>query len=1027
MFLCGRSAILGIFFVLSATRLTSAADDATPDFNRDIRPILSENCYFCHGPDADNREADLRLDSRDEATEYAIVPGDPAASELLDRVFSEDPDLVMPPPGTGRALTDDQKSLLREWIAAGADYDVHWSFQPPVRPPVPEAASAPPADHPLDRFVNEAMVRRGLTAAPEADRETLIRRLSFDLTGLPPTPEEIDAFVEDTSPTAYHRLVDRLLASPRFGERMAADWLDVARYSDSYGMQVDRDRRVWPYRDWVIEAFNSGMGYDRFLTEQLAGDLLPDAGPSQILATAFNRLHPQECEGGSVPEEFRVEYVADRVQTTATAFLGLTFECCRCHDHKYDPLPQADYFRLMSFFDNIDEAGLYSYFTDACPTPTLTLFDDASRAQIDALTRAVDEREKELHETVEAGEEAFTRRSASSQSADMPAELGLPQPILHLDFEDTPLPKGAERVEGVTGNAVRLGGDHGVATEVGNFRRGQPFSIAMYVKVPAYRERAVIMHRSRAWTDAASRGYELLLEDGHLRASLIHFWPGNAVSVRAADPLPIDRWVHIAFTWDGSSRADGLNLYVDGKPAVQETVRDGLTRQITGGGGDSIVIGARFRDRGFSGGEVDEFKVFDCELSQLEVAELVRPGTIAELLQTGAAEGDDRRLRDFFHRRHDSRYAERLQQLSAARESLFAAYEAVPEIMVMRETDEPRQTYVLERGEYDAPGEPVEPGTPAVLPAWDDSLPVNRLGLARWMTAADHPLTSRVAANRLWQLIYGRGPVTTPEDFGNQGAAPTHPELLDWMAVELSQHDWDTKRMLHRIVSGSVYRRAAAAADPRDPENIYLAHSSRYRLPAEMLRDNALAVSGLLSEEIGGEPVRPYEVEESFKPVKRDTGKGLYRRSLYTYWNRTGPAPALTTLDASQRDVCSAKRETTATPLQALILLNSPQFNEAAVHTARRLIERHGDDGEQIIRDLFRLTVGRYPTDEERDVLAGLLQRQRERFAADPQAAARWLDVGDAPVEMPDDAAFAAAIASTANALLNFDGAVSRP
>lgn len=1004
-----------LFGLTAAVALAEPADDAI-EFNRDIRPILSDNCFVCHGPDAAQRQAGLRLDIRADAILSAIVPGDAEASEMIIRVFEEDPDLVMPPPSSTQ-LTDQQKELLRRWTDAGAEYQSHWAFVTPQRPAVPEVDDPRDHTHPIDRFLLRALQAQGLQPQDEADRQTLIRRLSIDITGLPPTLQQIDDFLDDDSADAYQRLVDRLLASPRYGERMAADWLDVARYSDSYGMQVDRDRRVWPYRDWVIGAFNRGLPYDQFVTQQLAGDLLPDATDDQILATAFNRLHPQECEGGSVPEEFRSEYVADRTQTIGTAFMGLTLECCRCHDHKYDPLSQQEYYQLTSFFDNIDEAGLYSYFTDACPTPTLPLPEQDQRRQIEQLQAEVDQAQRRLAAVAQQRQQAFQRwRDSIEVESFVPDDA-----IAHLDFEQDEAPKGTRQIAGRVGRALRFSGDDSVDLDVGNFRRWEPFTVALWLRVQDHKPRAVVFHRSRAWTDAASRGYELLIDQGHLRASLIHFWPGNAVSVRTTEPLVVGQWQHLAVAWDGSSRADGLTIYVDGRPAETEVVRDGLTKQITGGGGDHIQIGARFRDRGLSGGDCDQFQVFQRRLSDLEIASLAaHPGA------GSAAEASDEMLLDHYLSRIDELHAQRAAELQQARAALCELLDATAEIMVMRELDPPRTTHFLHRGAYDAVGDPVTPKTPAALLPWDSRWERNRLGFARWLTDPRHPLTARVAINRLWQSFFGRGLVDTPEDFGNQGSMPSHPELLDWLAVEFMESGWDVKRMVRLMVSSAAYRQAAAAVDPNDPENVYLARAPRYRWSAEVLRDAALLASGLLCQQIGGPPAKPYEVEASFKPVPRDRGRGLHRRSLYTYWNRTGPAPALTTLDASLRDVCRMRREVTATPLQSLVILNSPQFVEAARGVATRLHRQHGQDTREIALAMFRMLTGRRPDAQELQLLIELHRRQRQRFIKQPEAAERWLNVGQTPPDPSLDPASLAASASLANTLISYDGYMTK-
>ncbi len=964
-------------------------------FNRDIRPILSENCFHCHGPDEENREAGLRLDVRDAAHEYAVVPGDVEASELIARIESEDPDSVMPPPGSERALTPAEIDSLRRWIEQGGAYQSHWSLVAPTRPPAPEKS----AGTIIDAFVDEAIDRAGLTPSPPADRAVLLRRATFDLTGLPPTKEDVERFADDRSPDALEKALDRLLADPRYGERMASDWLDVARYSDTYGYQVDRDRFVWPWRDWVIDAFNRNLPYDRFLTHQLAGDLLPDdssatAARDRVLATTFNRLHPQKVEGGSVPEEFRIEYVADRVQTVATGVMGLTYECCRCHNHKYDPITQREYFQLAAFFDNIDEAGLYSFFTDSVPTPTLSLPTDDQERRL-----------SELENQIAAAER--TETAACETTVD---------PIFSVDFDDD-VAAPNRSVPGVSGQAIRLTGDDPYKTDVGNFRRSDPFSISLWIKLSddTPTDRAVVLHRSRAWTDAASRGYEMLIDEGRLRWSLIHFWPGNAISLRTADRLPIGRWVHVVVTNDGSSRAAGLSIHVDGRRSDTTVLRDELTKQITGGGGDTIALGQRFRDRGFKNGAIDQLAVYEGVLTDEAAANLHRnpSGRRAEV----------------------ESIATTLRTLRLDRDRLL---DDVDEIMVMRELDKPRQTFVLARGAYDQPTQRVDPGTPACLPAMDDSLPRNRLGLARWLTASDaadrHPLTARVAVNRLWQICFGVGLVRTPEDFGSQGAPPTHPELLDHLAVEFIEHGWDVKRMLKRIMSTDVYRRSSNPATAEvvrsDPTNELLARFPAGRLTAEMLRDQALMISGRLVNLIGGAPVKPYEVEFSFKPAKSDVGDKLYRRSVYTYWKRTGPAPEMLTLDAAKRDVCRPQRERTSSPLQALVLLNGPQYVEAARGMAEETLARNIDaatsDDARILADVYQTLTSRRVDDDRLKILLKLLNRQRKLFRDAPESAREHLTIGKSPPREHQDSVEVAAWTVVIGTLMNFDPCVMK-
>lgn len=1008
------------FLVLCLSVPASAQERV--DFNFDVKPILSDRCFACHGPDAENRAADLRLDTREGAfaksesgeVDFVIRPGDPARSELIRRITSTDPDVRMPPPDSKLSLTADEIDTVKKWVREGAEWRDHWSFIPlPKEVPVPQVDGAWPRNK-IDHFVMQRLREAGMQPQSEAGKERLLRRVTFDLTGLPPTTEEVDAFLEDSSADAWERVVDRLLASEAYGERMASEWLDVARYSDTYGYQVDRDRYVWPWRDWVIKAFNRNLSYRDFVTQQLAGDLLPEAGQEQVLATTFNRLHPQKVEGGSVPEEFRVEYVADRTQTFATAFLGLTLECARCHDHKYDPIEQKEYYELFAFFNNIDEAGLYSYFTPAVPTPTLLLTEGGPGKQLAQAKSKVRAAEAELQKS---------RASSVQRFEKWRAEGGAIEPTGQVAYLNCDQPSGPNtNVPGVVGQALRLTGDDAVGTKVGNFRRFEPFSVSLWMKTPDHKERAVIFHRSRAWTDAGSRGYQLLLEDGRLSASLIHFWPGNAIRVRARRPIPVDEWIHVTVTWDGSSRARGLRLFVNGASEPVDVVRDALTKQITGGGGDHIAIGERFRDNGFKGGSVDEFRVFNRELTAGEARQLAaRPDE--------KPESTTDELREFFLSAVDPASQKAMAALQESRKAQCELYDRITEIMVMRELKSPRSTYVLARGAYDAPAAQVNAETPDVFPSFPDDKPRNRLGLADWLFSENHPLTARVVVNRYWQLLFGEGLVRTPEDFGSQGALPTHPQLLDWLARDFMDSGWDIKRLLKQMVMSATYRQDSSAPEELmrlDPENRLLARFPAYRLPAEMLRDNALAVSDLLVRRIGGPPVRPYEVEVSFKPAKRDKGDGLYRRSLYTYWKRTGPAPVMMTLDASKRDVCRVKRERTSSPLQAFVVLNGPQFVEAARALSDRLLSKHGADQSAVLSSLFRRLTSRHPSPNEAKILAELYERELEGFRADSGRADAYLKQGDYQPKSGADPARLAATTVVANALLGLDEAIMK-
>ncbi|WP_437187407.1 DUF1553 domain-containing protein [Planctomicrobium sp. SH668] len=1002
------------------------------DYNRDIRPILADKCFLCHGPDQGTRQADLRLDNADAAYaalastpgKHAILPGDPLQSDVFLRISTTDPGLVMPPPDSNLSLTADQIKLIENWIRGGAVYQPIWSIIPPQKGPIPDVDHSGWVRNELDAFILKKMKEKNLTPNPPATREQLLRRVTFDLTGLPPTLEEIDAFRADDSPEAYERVVDRLLASEAYGERMAAEWLDVARYSDTYGFQVDKERFVWPWRDWVIRTFNQDLPYDQFLTQQLAGDLLPNATADQILATTFNRLHPQEAEGGSIPEEYRIGHVSDRVQTFATAFLGLTLECCKCHDHKYDPVTQQEYFQLASFFDNIDEAGLYSYFTNSVPTPTLLLADDASFKTIRDQESTVRRLEEQLQQVRSTRSEAMDAWLNSKPTC--PEKLS--GELLHLDFESVNQPN--QLVDGKFGKAAQLTGDDVIGTNVGNFTRYSPFSVSLWINSPEVNERMVVFHRSQAWTDAGSRGYELLLEDGKLSAALIHFDPGNSIRVRSLAPLSIQEWHHVAITYDGSSKASGIQIYVDGKAVGTEVIRDALTKEITGGGGDNISIGERMRDKGFKNGKVDEFRVFSRTLTPIEVAHLFDQTSLKSAFEaefTGKIQ--DHPLWDYYLSVHDGESLAAVAALHQARKEAVEYIEPIQEIMVMRETPEERQTYLLTRGEYNLPADPVESDTPAVLLPFPEHASKNRLGLAQWMCDPQHPLTSRVAVNRYWQMIFGAGLVRTTEDFGVQGEWPTHPELFDWLSRDFIDEGWSLKKLIKKMVMSSTYQQSAFTSAEKmaiDPANQWLSRATSERLTAEMLRDNALAVSGLLVKKIGGPPARPYEMEVAFKPLAKDQGEGLYRRSLYTYWSRTGPAPVMMTLDAAKRDVCQVRRERTLSPLQPLVLLNGPQFVEAARMLAERAMKAHPDHPEAIITDMYRLATSRAPKTEELSVLMELYQQHLEDFTAHPEQATAFLAVGDHPRDTNLNPTELAAFGGVANLLLNIDDCVFR-
>ncbi|HEY0456289.1 MAG TPA: DUF1553 domain-containing protein, partial [Verrucomicrobiae bacterium] len=956
-------------------------------------------------------------------------------------ITATDPDDLMPPPKSKLALSSEEIALLKTWIQQGAEYPAksHWAFNPVKASAVPKHVVGT-VRNPIDAFILNKLANEGLRQSPPASREVLIRRAALDLTGLPPTINELDEFLADKSPEAFERVLGLYLDSPHYGERMALDWLDLSRFADTYGYQADVERDMSPWRDWVIKAFNRNLPYDKFILFQIAGDLLPDATDEEILATAFNRLHRQTNEGGSIEEEFRSEYVSDRLHTFGTAFLGLTLECARCHDHKFDPIPQKDYYRLSAFFNSIDECGLYSHFTRATPTPTLLLYGTGQ-----------ERKHKELKAQI-AVREAALNRIAQSTNAQFDAwlnangaKIDLPKPAAAYSFDeiiggktqnlvDTNKPaslhENPQLVEGRIGKALQFSGDNqAVCKGAGEFNRTTPFSFSLWLKPMEQQGRAVIFHRSRAWTDSGSRGYECLLEDGKPSFALIHFYPGNAIHVRAKSALATNQWAHLAVTYDGSSRAEGLKLFLNGAEIATDIVRDNLYKDIlhrsewgdADVGNIHLTLAGRFRDSGFKNGVMDEFQVYDRSLTPLEIRKL--SGKTTEYPERAEA-------LDFYLKRVAAEYAAALNELRTLREQENRMVNDVREIMVMRESAEARPTFVLKRGRYDMPADPVERGAPDQIFPWAPEYARNRLGLAQWLVAPRNPLTARVVVNRIWRMHFGRGLVATQEDFGNQGQLPTHPELLDWLAQWFLDNHWDVKALHKLIMSSATWQQSSAAtteALAKDPENRWLARGPRQRLQAEFVRDAALAISGLLNDKIGGASVKPYqpaglwEEAGTGKSYAQDHGAKLYRRSLYTFWRRTAPPPTMLTFDATSREVCTAKRETTATPLQSLVLLNDPQFIEASRMLGERFVrETQQDVGARIVA-IFRSVLGRRPQPRETEILRKLYEEQFAYFSGDPDAAEKYLSVGETKRDKRLPAAEVAASAVLADTLLNHD------
>ena len=1018
--------------------------ERTLSFNRDIRPILSENCYYCHGFDPSHREADLRLDTLEGALEgKAIVPGKPEESEMIKRIYSTDPDEIMPLPKSHRTLTAAQKHTLKTWVAQGAKYEPHWAFLPPPdKVPVPPVQNAAWPRSDIDRFVLARLEQEGLTPEPEASRERWLRRVTLDLTGLPPSQAELDAFLADLSGTAYELVANRLLASPRFGERMAVPWLDLARYADSFGYQSDIDTKAWPYRDWVIRAMNENLPWDQFITWQIAGDLLPNPTQDQRLATAFNRLHRKTNEGGSIEEEMRQEGVSDRLHTFGTAFLGLTFECSRCHDHKYDPITARDYYSLGAFFNSIEEAGVMQYATNILPQPALLLTTVEQEKTLADLKIKVGEEEEKLRALPDRNEASFQQWLASAIKTDLPDQVGSytldelndGKATNALEPSAAASAGGNALTEGRFGKALQMNGDDALSLPSLDIQHAyQPMSFSFWLKPGEAWPRAVVMSNTSS-ADTNYSGYELVLESGVLNWTVMREFPGNAISVKAVEALPAGEWSHLTVTYDGSMRAGGLKIYRNGRPAETKVMKDSLRRDYQVG--SALNFGARSRDFGLRGGLLDEIKIFRRAVTPVEVAHLWDGKALEVLLRKADRSPEEIQLmREYYFAALDGPARLQTATLLAAREAFNQALSAVPEISVMEESGSPRPTFILNRGAYDAPGEPVPRAVPGALPPLPPGAPANRLGLAQWLTHPGHPLTARVLVNRIWQEFFGQGIVATSDNFGSQGALPSHPELLDWLARDFIRGKWDHKQVCKQIVLSAVYRqdsRCPGTLRDRDPDNTLLARGPARRLTAEMLRDSALALGGLLRTEIGGPPAMPYQAEGSmwnslnnFLPqYQSDTGAGLYRRSLYTFWRRTTTPPNMMAFDAASRDVCAARRTTTNTPLQPLVLMNDPQFVEAARALGERMLKEGGTTTTGRLKWLFREVSGRLPSAEETLLVEALHAEQLHLFQKQPEKAAALLKVGASVSDTMLPAVELAAAAATASALFNLDVSV---
>lgn len=1062
----------------------------TVDFQQDVRPILADNCFACHGPDSNTRQANLRLDTRegtfaDRGGYQVIVPGEAAASRLFERMSHPQEIARMPPPSAERHPTPEQVETVRLWIDQGAEWSSHWAFERPSRPAIPEVSDTARTTNEIDAFVLARLEQEGLGLAPEADKRTLLRRLSFDLTGLPPKPKDVAEFLADTSPDAYEKQVGRLLDSAHYGERMALQWLDLARYADTHGFHIDGRRDMWQWRDWVISAFNDNKPFDEFTIEQLAGDLLPEPSLDQRIATGFNRNHMINHEGGAIPAEYHTEYVVDRVETVSTVWMAMTMGCARCHDHKYDPITQKEFYEFYAFFNSVDEMGLDGVNGNAVPMLQLPNSSQESRlGQLDEAIRSVQADlpearvQSNLAEWEKAALATIPRSDREGLEAHYEMEGGFADSSGNYRhgriMRGEPLFATAKAGQGAgfdVDTHIAFPGTSGIDLS-------RPFTVAFWIRHSGLVKKSVLhkmdgpdSQRGLALTltapvsipDTLRREYDLKVQ---LSSS-----PDEAIVVKTGAPLRDQRGedpnYHIAIAYDGSGRAEGLRLHVNGKPADATILSDTLKASPANEAPFEIGAG-RFGGR--YTGTFDDLRIYSRVLESADVDVLYTHEPIRSMLgdpyidcqkvlaDAPPSPADDiyapkpdtditrcrartSRLKDYYLTHAAPDTDRRLfAQLQALKRERSALQTEVPNVMVMRELPQPRDTFMLARGDYRNRTEKVSPATPSWLPAFPAGAPKNRLGLARWIVSPDHPLTARVAVNHYWQSYFGNGLVKTAEDFGLQGELPSHPRLLDWLAAEFVQSGWDVKGIQKKIVMSATYRQASQLTPEllvRDPENRLLARGPRYRLPAESVRDNALAAAGLLDDRVGGPSVFPYQPGGLWKEMaygdmftaqvyRQGSGSDLYRRSMYTFWKRTIPPPSLGVFDAPDREKCIARRSLTNTPLQALVLMNDPTYVEASRVLAQRMVHDGGPSGADRVRFAYERALARPPSETESRLLEDLAHEQTKKFEAAPELARELLKVGESPTDDEVPAAELAAWTIVASSILNLDETISK-
>ncbi len=1039
-------ALVSVALLLSVGSLLQAAPAV--DFDRQVRPILSDNCFACHGPDETHRVLGIHFDTKEGAfgKPGVIVPGDSAHSKMYVRVSNPNEAMRMPPVSTGRKLTPAQIDIIKNWIDSGAKWETHWAYVAPVRPELPKVTHEGWVRSPIDRFVLAKLESEKLSPTPEPGKAILLRRVTFDLTGLPPSPSELRAFLADRSPTAYEKVVDRLLASTHYGERMAVPWLDLARYSDTHGYHIDSGREMWPWRNWIIQAFNDNMPYDRFTVEQIAGDMLPHPTQSQLIATGFNRNHMINFEGGAIPEEYQNEYIVDRIEATSTAWLGTTLGCARCHDHKYDPLTQKDFYSFGAFFNGIPEKGLDGQKGNAAPF--LQLPDERQKEAKAALIEALKRQDSEIATVQSAWEQEQREMPVSDVTNGLVAEYPLADSL-----EDRSRLAAAARVvsgkldfvDGRIGRAADLDEEPNLSFgNTGSFAATKPFSVAFWVKPGGPSGMAVL--QKYAASPKSGPGYAIAIDycnrkNCDILVRLRENGPESGFEVKSLRGAELETWSHVTVTYDGSSRAKGIQIYVNGQGAPIDILRNSPVTAAFDRG--DLQIGNKEWGTPFKG-QLGDLRLYQRRLYANEALQigLLKPlHTVLEVAADHRSDDQKKWLRGYFLTQVANPGERALDRdYSTLNRGLAQLNREIPSTMIMSEMDKPRDTFVLKRGDYRNQADKVSPNTPAVLPPLPADAPRNRLTLAKWLVNPANPLTARVAVNHFWQMYFGVGIVKTSEDFGSQGDPPSNQQLLDWLATEFISSKWEVKAMQRLIVTSAVYRQGSQVSPElleRDPENRLLAHGPRFRLPAEMIRDSALFVSGLLTDKVGGPSVSPYQPKGLWEEMafggdfskqtyEQSHGPDLYRRGLYTFVKRTVPYPGLNTFDAPDREKCTARRTITNTPLQALVLMNDPTYLEAARALAQRDLHEAGASDADRLRYIFRLIDDRDPSAHEFEILSKLYQKEREHYRANKNAAEKLISIGESKPDPKLEPAELAAWMLVSSTILNMDESVTK-